>query len=110
MKNKSVKGQIMSTWKVIHTKEFEKSLKRLSHDIARRVLGKIYVLEDDPFVGKPLRSIYAVIDDNKYRVYSLRIGNYRVAYIIETLEKKVYLLLADHRGRIYRELKKLFKS
>ena len=100
----------MSVWRVIYTKTFEKGLKKLSHDVVRRVLREIYVLSDNPFVGKPLRGIYVVIDGNKYRVYSLRVGDYRVTYIIETLEKKVYLLLVDHRGRIYRELKKLFKS
>jgi len=97
-------------WIIKYTKTFKRSLKKLNKGIARRVVKKINVLYSNPFKGKPLRNLYLYIGDNRFRVYSLRVGDYRVAYIVNHLEKTIYLLYVDHRDNIYEKLRHLTES
>lgn len=96
-------------WRIVYTEKFRKALRSLEQAIAFRVVREVGVLMDNPFIGKPLKGLFIFVNDNKYRVYSLRVGDYRVAYIVSHLEKTVYLLHVAHRRSIYKELKRLLK-
>jgi len=59
-----------------------------------------------------MKGLMVTVGDSRFRVYSLRVGDYRVIYTLNPLERKVYLLLVGHIGHrkwIYKVAKKMFK-
>lgn len=59
-----------------------------------RIFRKIESLTDSPYEGKPLVG-------NHKGEYSLRIGSYRVVYMIDDTEHIIYVLTAKHRKHVY---------
>lgn len=59
-----------------------------------RIFRKIESLVNSPYEGKPLVG-------NHKGEYSLRIGSYRVVYMIDETEHIVYVLTAKHRKHVY---------
>ena len=59
-----------------------------------RIFKKIESLEGSPYEGKPLAG-------NHKGEYSLRIGRYRVVYMIDETEHSIYVLTAKHRKHVY---------
>ncbi len=98
------------SWTLIITESFERYLRRIEKRVATRIIRKINILKEDPFKGKLLRGLIIRIEDNVFRVYSLRVGDYRVIYTVNPLEKKVYLLLVGHRDWIYKEADRLLRG
>ena len=82
----------------MYTLEFErrvrKELKALPSDVVRRVWEAFDRLRDDPFAGTYKKLVGA----NSYRV---RVGDYRVIYDVNTVERKVTVLKVGHRRDIY---------
>ena len=60
----------------------------------RRVDRAIMQLVKNPFIGKPLRG-------ELVGLWSLRVGDYRVIYLIDEGEKKVILYTIRHRRAAY---------
>lgn len=81
-------------FKIEFTPRFRRKFKALNRLTQIRILRETKLLEDNPYLGKPLRGIWSGI-------YSLRIGNYRVLYQIS--EDKVFLLTVGHRKSVYRK-------
>lgn len=83
-------------YKIVYTKEAQDKLESISAPIAKVILKTIekkLKLHPEIF-GKPLR--------HKLRGYkSLRVGDYRVIYIIENEEVLVIILDVDHRKSVY---------
>ena len=88
----------------MYTRKFEKALEKLGEDVALRVIREVEVLSENPYVGKVLRGIHVDVECFKLRLYSLRVGNYRVIYTVNPLESKVYLLTVEHRKHVYKEI------
>lgn len=59
-----------------------------------RIFNKIESLINSPYEGKPLVG-------NHKGEYSLRIGSYRVIYMIDEKEHIIYILTAKHRKHAY---------
>lgn len=79
------------------TREAESDLKKfLKSDkkLFDRILSKIDSLSENPKEGKPL------IGNHKGE-FSLKVGNYRIVYEIDTSEYIVYILTVKHRKRVY---------
>ncbi|MCF2137595.1 MAG: type II toxin-antitoxin system RelE/ParE family toxin [Candidatus Thorarchaeota archaeon] len=81
-------------FEVRFTPRFLGMIRSLDRTTQTRILDEISILKTRPFIGKPLRGEWKGI-------FSLRVGNYRVLYQIR--ENVVYLLVVDHRRRVYRQ-------
>jgi len=95
-------------WTIIVTEAFSRYIRRLERRLAVRIIREIGVLREDPFKGKLLKGLMVTVGGGRFRVYSLRVGDYRVIYTLNPLERKVYLLLVGHRKWVYRVAKKMF--
>lgn len=75
------------------------SLKKLDKNIRDRITKDFQKLKENPEAGKRL----------KYSNYwSLRSGDYRSIYEIDSKEKKVIVLFIGHRKNVYDDFSKLF--
>jgi len=79
---------------IFASKRFIKEFDKLPKDVQRRIKEKLEILKKSPFVGLPLHGSLK----GKYR---LRIGDYRIIYIVNEGQKRVYLLGVAHRRKIY---------
>jgi mRNA interferase RelE/StbE len=69
-------------------------LHRCDRKLFQRIIKKIESLEALPLQGKPLVG-------NHKGEFSLRIGNYRIIYMIDETEHIIYVLTAKHRKHVY---------
>ena len=76
------------------TRIFEKDFRKLALDLKRRVDKHLRILESQPYSGKRLRGEFE-------GCYSLRMGDYRIIYMVEETVKRVVLLTVAHRRRVY---------
>ena len=72
----------------------EKFLKKLDKNTQNQILSRIEKLRFNPYLGKSLVGRLSGLR-------SLRIGIYRVLYIIKEMELIVIVLKIGHRGNIY---------
>jgi mRNA interferase RelE/StbE len=84
---------LKAKFKLEFTPRFERRFRRLNRQTQVRILRELQVLTENPHAGKMLRGEWK-------SVYSLRIGEYRVLYLIQ--EETVILATVGHRRRIYR--------
>jgi len=74
----------------------EKIFSRLEREIQKRIVKKIEILSENPYkYGKKLKS-------PEIGTYRLQVGDYRVIYDIEDIEKSVLILHIGHRKNIYK--------
>jgi len=73
---------------------FERSLKKLSIDAQKRILGKLEELATNPFKGRRLRGNPGVL--------YIRIGKFRVFYKVDKQKKIVNIINVSHRRSAYR--------
>ena len=79
------------------TKEGESDLKKLvksDRKLFNKVLNKIEFLSESPKEGKPLVG-------NHSGEFSLRIGNYRIVYMLDIEVHTIYILTVKHRKHAY---------
>jgi len=76
------------------TPRFERDFDRLSRDVKRRIIEKIEDLKERPHAFKRLHG-------KLKGLYALRIGEYRVIYLINDEHQEVILISVAHRRRIY---------
>ncbi len=68
-----------------------KNISKLHKDSIDLILKEI---KDDPYIGKPLtRELTGR--------YSCKISVYRIVYTINKKDKKVYIITAGHRAKVY---------
>ena len=70
------------------------SLHKSGRKLFMRILTKIVSLSENPREGKPLVG-------NHKGEFSLRVGNYRIVYEIDTAKHIVYILTVKHRKHVY---------
>lgn len=80
------------TYKLFYSSQSEKQLKKLEKQAKLQIIKKIFELEKNPNIGKPLRNVF-----KNYR--SLHIGKYRVIYSIKG--KDVIIAKIGHRDKVY---------
>lgn len=71
-----------------------KKLLKSDRKLFDRILNKIESLPENPGEGKPLVG-------NHRGEFSLRTGNYRIVYEIDTSKHIVYILTVKHRKHVY---------
>ena len=76
-------------------KSAEKELARLPTEIHDRILKRLVSLKDSP---RP-PGVKKLYNREEYRI---RVGNYRVLYVINEREKKVDIVSVAHRKEVYR--------
>ncbi len=62
--------------------------------LLNRILSKIEFLAENPREGKPLVG-------NHKGEFSIRVGNYRIVYELDTARHIVYILTVKHRKHVY---------
>lgn len=82
-------------YKVIITPQAKHELKTIARLYKKAIILAIDELQEDPYVGKPLKR-------ELIRKYSYKVGVYRIIYTINKKDKKVFILTAGHRSIIYK--------
>jgi mRNA interferase RelE/StbE len=77
-------------------KSAEKELNVLPLKIYKQIASHIFMLENNP---RPLNS--AKLKDNVYRI---RVGDYRIVYLIDDKNKIIEIIKLGHRKEVYRVL------
>ena len=86
----------MSFWTVRLKKGAEKDLKDLDTSIRQRVLDKLSWLEEnfDDILPQSLSNKLS-------RYYKLRVGDWRIVYLVIQEKQEVSIIAIDHRKNIY---------
>jgi len=71
------------------------ALYRSDRKLFHRILKKIESLEGSPYEGKPLVA-------NHKGEFSLRVGDYRIVYEIDSSNHVIYVLTIKHRKHVYK--------
>lgn len=74
-----------------------KFIEGLDESHKERIKEKLLSLSENPFPGDVKKV------KGKENVYRLRIGEYRVLYILNRKEKEIYVVKIDKRSRVYRK-------
>lgn len=85
-------------FKIALTKTAEKEYKSLYNDnrvIFERIRKAIHAIAEDPRQGKPLKF-------ELKKLWSYRVGSYRIIYSIEHSILTVYIIDIGHRREVYR--------
>jgi mRNA interferase RelE/StbE len=86
----------MREYRVLFKPSADRALRKLPHDVQRRIVGEVAMLADDP---QPAGVLKLTGDENLWRV---RIGDYRVVYEIHEDRLIVLVLRVAHRKDVYR--------
>lgn len=92
----------MSNYQIFETDEFLKKIKKItSRDqtfIERKLLQHIYPqLKEEPHYGNNIKKLM----DYKPETWRYRIGKYRLFYVINEIDRTVYVLSIDLRKDAY---------
>jgi mRNA interferase RelE/StbE len=87
----------MDSYKVEFTKSARKALDRIPNTVRNQLAVKIYSLKDDPRPDgcKKLKG--------EKDLYRIRVGNYRVVYLIQDGKLIVVVVKVGHRRDVYRD-------
>jgi mRNA interferase RelE/StbE len=72
-------------------------LRKQDISISNRIVNKVDLIKENP--AQHLEPLIAV------KSYKLRVGDYRVIMDVDWKDKILFVLLIDHRKRIYKTLK-----
>lgn len=83
------------SYHVVLKRSAEKELDRLHGELFERIRRKLLSLEDNP---RPfgIRKLQGV------DTYRLRIGDYRILYLIDDTAKRIEVISVAHRREVYR--------
>ena len=84
-------------FKIKASKEFEKRYRDLTKKdkpLKERFDKAIDKLKEHPYAGKPLKHDLAGLR-------SLKVGKYRIIYMVDEKNKIIWLVTVDHRDKIY---------
>ena len=88
------RGEATTPYQLVMTPRAERNLGRLDRQVMVRVSRRIDTLAQQPRLGKPLKS-------RLRGKWSLRVGDYRVIYRINTTQRQVIVENVGHRRGIY---------
>lgn len=81
--------------KLLLSNSAQKDLDKLSDDVTLKVSKKLYELSVNPYM-------YGSEKLSGNKGYRIRIGDYRVVYIIDKRNKLITIIKIGHRREIYR--------
>jgi len=82
----------MMKYEVIIPEKPERQIKKLDRITQMRVMRRLLELRENPDLGKPLHHC---------KIWSLRVGKYRVRYEINMNKKRVEIKSVRHRKKAY---------
>ena len=85
------------SYSVLVSKTFQQKFYQLQKIFQNKIRKSLIKLKNDPYTSRPNCDIKA-LKDTRPKKYRLRIGNYRVIYIVELKEVKVIDLLKRETG------------
>jgi len=85
----------LSAYRVRLAANAERQLRQFAGPLQRRVVAALRAIQDDPTVGRKLRSEFE--GSRRYRV-----GGYRIVYQVNEPERVILIENIRHRGRAYR--------
>lgn len=81
-------------FKIKLTARAKRELRNIAN-LHKQAIGVIFEeLKEDPHVGKPLKRDLA-------GRFSVRVGVYRIIYMVNEADKIIYILTAGHRSVVY---------
>ncbi len=84
------------TYSLIISPSYYKSLKKIETKTAIVILEQLPDISNNPYeAGKPLTG-------NKKGTWSIRYGDYRTTYEIDSKERKIYVTDLERRDKAYR--------
>lgn len=84
-------------WSVEFSAEAERDLAKLDRQVRRRIIDKLYWLQEH------FDAIIPTVLSGEYReFYKLRAGDWRVAYKINWNHRIIIVSYVEHRSRMYR--------
>ena len=86
----------MNPYRVILKPRAERDLDALPIEIARRIWRKLEMLEIDP---RPRTAVKLIREEGAYRI---RVGDYRVVFLVNDGERIVEVIRVAHRRDVYR--------
>lgn len=88
----------MASYNVDFRKSARRQLRKLPPDIIKRIAPRIDQLESNPFPhGVEQLKVY-----QKPPLYRMRVGDYRILYIVDTSTNTITIFGIGHRREIYR--------
>ena len=72
-------------------------IKKLENKIKERIKEKINKLSENPFPSEAVRAE----SYKDYKVFRVRIGDYRILYNVNFKDKLIIIIKIDKRGRVY---------
>jgi len=85
------------TYKVLVSKTFQKKIYQLQKNMQSLIRKTLKELEKDPYTTRPMCDI-KLLKDTRPKKHRLRIGDYRVIYVINQKEIKIIDLLKRETG------------
>ena len=82
-------------WKIYTTKRFQKDYRKLPSKIKTRINSLVEELRDNPLKGSLIKAL---------GVRKLRVGDYRILYLIDKENNRIVLLTVFHRKKGYKRL------
>jgi len=86
----------VNPYRVILKPRAERDLDALPIEIARRIWRKLEMLEIDP---RPRTAVKLIREEGAYRI---RVGDYRVVFLVNDGERIVEVIRVAHRRDVYR--------
>jgi mRNA interferase RelE/StbE len=87
-------GEATSQYQLVLTPKADRNMERLPQHVREQIARKINLLADQPRLGKTLRG-------RLQGKRSLRAGDYRVIYSVDTAQHKIIIERVGHRQGIY---------
>jgi mRNA-degrading endonuclease RelE of RelBE toxin-antitoxin system len=85
------------SYSVLVSKTFQRKFQQLQKNFQNQIRKSLKELQNDPYTSRSNCDIKSLID-TRPKKYRLRVGNYRVIYIIENKEVKVIDLIKREVG------------
>lgn len=94
----------LSEFRIFETDEFIKKLDKLPNSESSFVRKKLDIyafpqIRSEPFYGKNIKKLRSYSPET----WLYRIGSYRVFYVVDSVERIVYMLTIDARKDAYRK-------
>jgi mRNA interferase RelE/StbE len=73
-----------------------RALRKLDRQVAERIKAATEALRDDPWPPE------TTMLTGEHRMFRIRVGDYRIIYVVDDETKTVRILLTGHRREVYR--------
>lgn len=87
----------MSIWSVKFTRQGQRDIDRLDHDVKQRIAAKLRWLSEHLGIVSPIP-----LTGNFRDFYKLRAGDWRVVYSLDLTDRQIIVEYIDNRDSIYK--------